>query len=167
MTYAVITFGCRVNQADAFAIEDSLRARGLTAAGPKVVEFNVRFGDPEAQVVLPRLAEPLSALLLSAAEGRLTERPAVFDPGPRVGVVLASHGYPESSRSGDVIDGLEDAAGIDGVAVFHAATRLSDGHFETAGGRVLTVVGAGAHGLIERRPLRSITTSSPGSTSRS
>ena len=115
----------------------------LSAAGPKVVEFNVRFGDPEAQVVLPRLDEPLSALLVAAASGTLPDRPARFSGTPRVGVVLASRGYPESATAGVPIDGLDRAAARPGAAVFHAATVEQDGRLLTAGGRVLTVVGEG------------------------
>jgi phosphoribosylamine--glycine ligase len=116
----------------------------LTATGPKVVEFNVRFGDPEAQVVLPRLDEDLSWLLGSAATGVLPSRPAKFRAEPHVGVVLASAGYPESARTGDVIDGIEEASSVPGALVFHAATARSDGQVVTAGGRVLTVVGRGS-----------------------
>ena len=116
----------------------------LGAAGPKVVEFNVRFGDPEAQVVLPRLDEPLSALLMAAANGTLPERPARFSAGPRVGVVLASRGYPESAEAGVPINGLDKAGVMPGAVVFHAATAEKDGRLLTAGGRVLTVVGEGA-----------------------
>ncbi|MGE0394138.1 MAG: phosphoribosylamine--glycine ligase [Vicinamibacterales bacterium] len=117
----------------------------LTPAGPKVVEFNVRFGDPEAQVVLPRLAEPLSALLAAAAAGTLPDRAARFSPEPRVGVVLASTGYPEGASAGDVIDGLDAAAAVPGAAIFHAATtRDAAGRFVTAGGRVLTATAAGS-----------------------
>jgi phosphoribosylamine--glycine ligase len=107
------------------------------------VEFNVRFGDPEAQVVLPRLDEELSWLLGSAATGVLPSRPARFRPEPHVGVVLASAGYPESGRSGDVIAGVEEAASVPGALVFHAGTAKEDGKLITAGGRVLTVVGRG------------------------
>ncbi|NOT26605.1 MAG: phosphoribosylamine--glycine ligase [Acidobacteria bacterium] len=116
----------------------------LTSAGPKVVEFNARFGDPEAQVVLPRLDEDLSWLLGSAATGVLPSRPARFRPDPHVGVVLASAGYPESARSGDVITGIDEAASVPGALVFHAGTAKEDGRLVTAGGRVLTVVGRGA-----------------------
>ena len=115
----------------------------LGAAGPKVVEFNVRFGDPEAQVVLPRLDEPLSTLLMAAARGTLPDRPARFSASPRVGVVLASRGYPERAAAGVPIDGLDRAAATPGAAVFHAATVEKDGRLLTAGGRVLTVVGEG------------------------
>jgi phosphoribosylamine---glycine ligase len=116
----------------------------LTAAGPKVIEFNVRLGDPEAQVLLPRLDEDLSALLASAAEGALPSRQARFRAEPRVGVVLASAGYPDRVENGKIIGGIEDAAGVPGALVFHAATRRSDGGLMTAGGRVLTVVGSGS-----------------------
>ena len=115
----------------------------LTASGPRVVEFNVRFGDPEAQVVLPMLDEDLSTLLWAAAASALPERPARFRPEPHVGVVLASAGYPESSEQGHVIAGLEDAARVPGALVFHAGTAKRDDHLVTAGGRVLTVVGRG------------------------
>ena len=115
----------------------------LTAAGPKVIEFNVRFGDPEAQVVLPMLDEDLSWLLAAAATGALPSRPARFRDQPHVGVVLASRGYPESSENDQPIFGLDDAAAVPDAMVFHAGTAKRDGRIVTAGGRVLTVVGRG------------------------
>ncbi len=115
----------------------------LTSSGPKVVEFNVRFGDPEAQVVLPRLDEDLSWLLGSAATGVLPSRPARFRDEPHVGVVLAAAGYPESARIGEAITGIEEASRVPGALVFHAATSRREGALVTAGGRVLTVVGHG------------------------
>lgn len=115
----------------------------LTSSGPKVVEFNVRLGDPEAQVVLPRLDEDLSWLLGSAATGVLPSRPARFRDEPHVGVVLAAAGYPESARIGQVITGIEEASRVPGALVFHAATSRREGDLVTAGGRVLTVVGHG------------------------
>ena len=115
----------------------------LTAAGPKVVEFNVRFGDPEAQVVLPRLDEDLSWLLRSAAGGELPSRPARFSEDPHVGVVLATPGYPESAEVGGPITGVAEASAVPGALVFHGGTLLRDGDLVTAGGRVLTVVGRG------------------------
>lgn len=115
----------------------------LTSAGPKVVEFNVRFGDPEAQVILPRLDEDLSALLLAAATGSLPSRPARFRAEAHVGVVLAARGYPDSYDTGVVIDGLEAAARMPDASVFHAGTAMRDGRIVTAGGRVLTVAGRG------------------------
>ena len=116
----------------------------LTADGPKVIEFNVRFGDPEAQVVLPMLDEELSLLLLAAARGELLSRPARFSSTPHVGVVLAAAGYPDAPQSGAPISGLEAAAAEPGALVFHAGTQRREGGVVTAGGRVLTVVGRGA-----------------------
>ena len=116
----------------------------LTASGPKVIEFNVRFGDPEAQVVLPMLDEDLSWLLAAAATGVLPSRPARFRAEPHVGVVLAAAGYPDAPRSGDVISGLDAAAAEPGALVFHAGTIRRDGQILTAGGRVLTIVGRAA-----------------------
>ena len=115
----------------------------LTADGPKVIEFNVRLGDPEAQVILPLIDEPLLPILQSAARGELPDRPIRLQHAPRVCVVLASAGYPESSGPGRVIAGIEAAERIPGVAVYHAGTALQDGQLVTAGGRVLTVVGRG------------------------
>ncbi len=117
----------------------------LTADGPALLECNVRMGDPEAQVVLPRLAAPLAPLLLAAADGQLPEDltrvPAIADAA--VGVVLAAAGYPAEPRRGDRIEGLEDAV-AQGALVFHAGTHLrADGAFETSGGRVLAVVATG------------------------
>jgi phosphoribosylamine--glycine ligase len=142
----------------------ALRARGidyrgvlyaglmLTPDGPKVLEFNVRFGDPEAQVVLPRLEGDLTALLAEVAAGSLTTVPR-FLPGAAVCVVLASEGYPESPRTGDEIAGLDRAGALEGTTVFHAGTAAgpaagpgsgsgvgSPGRsVVTAGGRVLGV----------------------------
>jgi phosphoribosylamine--glycine ligase len=116
----------------------------LTASGPKVIEFNVRFGDPEAQVVLPMLDEDLSWLLGAAATGALPSRPARFRNEPHVGVVLAAGGYPEQPESGKPITGLEAAAAEPGAMIFHAGTSKRDGQIVTSGGRVLTVVGRGA-----------------------
>jgi phosphoribosylamine--glycine ligase len=116
----------------------------LAAAGPKVVEFNVRFGDPEAQVVMPRLDEDLSWLLGSAATGALPSRPARFRDQPHVGVVLATAGYPDAAKTGQVITGLDKASSVPGALVFHAATTMRDRQLVTSGGRVLTVVGRGA-----------------------
>ena len=118
----------------------------LTADGPKVIEYNVRFGDPEAQVVLPLLADDAAQLFLAVANGELDEaRPPVFSGDAAVCVVLAAPGYPDSPRTGGTIEGLtatgQSVAGTDGVTVFHAGTRRHgpDGPFYTAGGRVLGV----------------------------
>jgi phosphoribosylamine--glycine ligase len=115
----------------------------LTSDGPMVVEFNVRFGDPEAQVVLPLVDEDLVATLAEAAAGRLASRPCRFKPGARVGVVLASGGYPGPFEKGKTITGLDQAAALDDVVVFHAGTASSGDRIVSAGGRVLTVVGGG------------------------
>jgi phosphoribosylamine---glycine ligase len=115
----------------------------LTASGPKVIEFNARLGDPEAQVILPLIDEPLAPLLAAAAAGALRQSSVKLGGGCLTGVVIASRGYPESSDSGHVITGIEDAEAIPGVVVYHAGTALGDGRLVTAGGRVLTVVGRG------------------------
>jgi len=116
----------------------------LTTDGPKVVEFNVRFGDPEAQVVLPMLDEDLSWLLGEAATGALPSRAARFRDEPHVGVVLAAGGYPETPETGKKITGIESALRVPGALVFHAGTAKRDGDLLTAGGRVMTVVGRGS-----------------------
>jgi phosphoribosylamine---glycine ligase len=113
----------------------------LTADGPKVIEFNVRFGDPEAQVVLPMLDEDLAWLLGEAATGALPSRPARFRREPHVGVVLAAGGYPDAPETGKAIAGIDAAGDVPGAIVFHAGTAKRDGRLVTAGGRVLTVVG--------------------------
>jgi phosphoribosylamine---glycine ligase len=114
----------------------------LSDAGAKVLEFNVRFGDPETQVVLPRLRSDLLALLLAATEpGGLAGTELEWDPRAAVCVVLASRGYPQSSSSGDPISGLD--ALPPGVEVFHAGTAERDGEVVTAGGRVLGVTALG------------------------
>ena len=116
----------------------------LTDDGLKVIEFNVRFGDPEAQVILPMLDEDLSSLLMDAASGSLPSRRARFSTNVHVGVVLAAGGYPEHVETGKVISGVDGARAVPNAAVFHAGTARENGHLVTAGGRVLTVVGSGA-----------------------
>ena len=116
----------------------------LTSDGPKVIEFNVRFGDPEAQVVLPHLTGPFGATLYAASVGRLATATLGGGRDRFVGVVLASRGYPSRPESGRVIRGLAEAATLRNVLVFHAATRRDGDELVTAGGRVLTVVGQGA-----------------------
>jgi phosphoribosylamine--glycine ligase len=116
----------------------------LTADGPKVIEFNVRMGDPETQVVLPLIDEPLLPLLVAGATGALRQTTVRLGTECFAGVVLASRGYPESSSSGQVIEGIDAAEAIPGVAVYHAGTAMRGGRLVTAGGRVLTVVGGGA-----------------------
>jgi phosphoribosylamine--glycine ligase len=116
----------------------------LTSRGVRVVEFNARFGDPETQVLLPRLQSSLGVLLQAAAEGRLASvEPPQWRDGSAVTVVVAAHGYPESPRTGDRIEGVEEAENLDGVKVVHAGTRRTDDGLVTSGGRVLAVTGFG------------------------
>ena len=115
----------------------------LTSSGPQVIEFNVRFGDPEAQVVLPLIDEPLAPLLAAAAAGALAQSHCRVSADKMVGVVLASRGYPDSSESGRPIIGVEEAGRLPDVGVCHAGTALQEGILVTAGGRVLTVTGRG------------------------
>jgi phosphoribosylamine--glycine ligase len=136
-------------------VVDLLRERGtpfhgilyaglmLTDDGPKVLEFNVRFGDPETQAVLPRLRSDLVDLLLRATQpGGLSDARLDWAPEAAVTIVLASPGYPEAPETGQEIGGLE---GIPhGVEVTHAGTALDDGRLVTAGGRVLNVTALGA-----------------------
>jgi len=128
----------------------------LTADGPRLLETNVRLGDPEAEVILPRVAVALGPLLLAAARGRLPSDLAGTIPslpGAAVGIVLAGEGYPSRSDTGHAIDGLDRAE--EPALVFHMGTRRTEAGWETAGGRVLTVVGRGpdieaARGAAER-----------------
>jgi phosphoribosylamine--glycine ligase len=138
-------------------IVDLLRRRGtpyrgvlyaglmITASGPRVLEFNCRFGDPETQAVLPRLRSDLIDLCIGARQpGGLAGTIAEFADDWAVTVVLASAGYPASSSVGDAISGLGEAASMDGVEITHAGTALSDGGLVTAGGRVLNVTALAA-----------------------
>lgn len=117
----------------------------LTSRGVRVVEFNARFGDPETQVILPRLRTPLAGLLKAAAGGGLADQaPLEWDDGAAVTVVMAAAGYPGSPRTGDPIDGIEAASALEGVQVLHAGTaRDAAGRLVTAGGRVLSVTAVG------------------------
>jgi phosphoribosylamine---glycine ligase len=116
----------------------------LTSSGPKVIEFNCRFGDPEAQVVLPRLATDLTELLWATAEGVLAGEKVAWDPRACVTVVLASGGYPGSYRRDLEITGLQEAAALRDVHVYHAGTTADpSGVVRTAGGRVLSVTALG------------------------
>jgi len=114
----------------------------LTSDGPKMVEYNVRFGDPEAQVVFPRYTGDLAALLAEAAAGELISEPQ-FDERAAVTVVLATEGYPLQPRTGDVIEGLEKADALPDVTVFRAGVARDGDQWVTAGGRVLNVTGMG------------------------
>ncbi|MDQ3236697.1 MAG: phosphoribosylamine--glycine ligase, partial [Actinomycetota bacterium] len=120
----------------------------VTESGPKALEFNCRFGDPETQALLPRLGTDLLELMVACGEEDLAGREVSWSAEKTVCVVLASEGYPESSSAGDEIVGLERIP--TGVYVYHAATEERDGKFYTAGGRVLNVVGTGTS-VIEAR----------------
>jgi phosphoribosylamine---glycine ligase len=111
----------------------------LTAGGPKVLEFNCRFGDPETQALLPRLVSNFGELLLACVEGNLSHHKVVWADEASVAVVLASAGYPGTYETGKPISGLEAAGAMEGVRVFHAGTVAREGRVQTAGGRVLTV----------------------------
>lgn len=116
----------------------------LTPEGPKVLEFNARFGDPETQVILPRLKNDLVDVMLACAEQRLDEVELSWRDEWAVAVVLTSAGYPGSYEKGKVITGVEDADALDGVTVYHAGTAVTDaGEFVTSGGRVLAVTALG------------------------
>lgn len=116
----------------------------LTPAGPKVLEFNARFGDPETQVILPRLQNDLVDVMLACAEQRLDEVELSWCDDWAVSVVLTSAGYPGSYEKGKVITGIADAEALDGVTVYHAGTREQDGQILTNGGRVIDVTALGA-----------------------
>jgi len=129
-------------------IKDGLPYRGylyfglmLTEAGPKIIEYNCRFGDPECQAVMPLVQGDIATFCLEAARGNMKPELLSFDDGWSVCLILASAGYPESSRSGDVISGIEN---VKNARVYHAGTKKNaDGQWETNGGRVLAVVAGG------------------------
>ena len=115
----------------------------VTAGGPRVLEFNVRFGDPETQPVLMRLKSDLLEVLLAVCDGALDEITLEWDPRPAVCVVMASGGYPDDYQKGKKITGLEEAGQLEDVIVFHAGTKEENGDIVTAGGRVLGVTALG------------------------
>jgi phosphoribosylamine--glycine ligase len=115
----------------------------LTPAGPKVLEFNTRFGDPETQALLTRLKGDLLEILIATCTGKLDEVDLTWDPRSACCVVMASGGYPGDYKKGLPITGIEEAEKIETVTVFHAGTALKDGRPVTAGGRVLNVVALG------------------------
>jgi phosphoribosylamine--glycine ligase len=116
----------------------------LTADGPKVLEYNCRFGDPETQVLLPRLATGPASLFAACADGDLGEARAEWRGDAAVTVVMASGGYPGSYATGVPVEGIDDADALEGVTVFHAGTaRDADGRLVTAGGRVVAVTATG------------------------
>ena len=116
----------------------------LTPAGPKVLEFNARFGDPETQVILPRLKNDLVEVMLACAEQRLDEVELSWRDDWAVSVVLTSAGYPGAYEKGKVITGIEDAEAMENVTVYHAGTRAENGQILTNGGRVINVTALGA-----------------------
>lgn len=116
----------------------------LTQEGPKVVEYNCRFGDPECQVIIPRLQSDVLQHMYQSTQGSLGEELIAFDDQFRTTVVLVSGGYPGSYKKGQVIRGLQDAASMDGIQVFQAGTKEENGELMTAGGRVINVVAEGS-----------------------
>jgi phosphoribosylamine--glycine ligase len=131
--------------------EENMEYKGILYAGilvsegkPYLLEYNCRFGDPETQVVLPRLEDDLVPLLLECIDGNLTGQKLKWDKDKCICVVAASEGYPESSSRGDVIEGLDHYRGSDDIIVFHAGTKIENGNIVTNGGRVLGVVSKAA-----------------------
>jgi phosphoribosylamine---glycine ligase len=115
----------------------------FTAKGPKLIEVNARFGDPETQVLLPRLQSDFGELLYACASGELSSQRIAWTGEACASVVVASDGYPESYETGQTIEGIEEAEALDGVMVFHAGTSLRDGRLIATGGRVLNVSALG------------------------
>ena len=115
----------------------------MTASGPKLLEYNTRFGDPETQVILPRLKTDLLEVLIDMAEHRLASRNLEWTSEPAASVVLVAAGYPGKVVNGKRILGLQEASRLDGVKIYHAGTRMEDGHVVTAGGRILNVTARG------------------------
>jgi phosphoribosylamine---glycine ligase len=116
----------------------------ITDEGPKLLEFNVRFGDPECQALVIRLMSDLGQLLQGAADGMLSHMDLRWYSDPAISVVMAARGYPGAYESGSDIRGLDEAAGVEGVTIFHAGTRIEHGRVQAAGGRVLNVSASGA-----------------------
>lgn len=115
----------------------------MTSGGPRVLEFNVRFGDPETQPILMRLQSDLLDVFLAVCDGRLDQIRLQWDPRPAVCVVMASGGYPDAYEKGKIISGIAQAESLADVVVFHAGTKQQDGHVVTSGGRVLGVTALG------------------------
>jgi phosphoribosylamine--glycine ligase len=116
----------------------------LTPDGPKLLEYNARFGDPETQVILSRLETSLLDILVDIVEHRLASRPLQWRSDAAATVVLVARGYPGKVENGKEISGLDEAKRIQGVKVYHAGTRLENGKLYTTGGRVLNVTARGA-----------------------
>jgi phosphoribosylamine--glycine ligase len=145
------TIWSRIVRATVRAMEaEGVRYRGLlyaglmlTDEGPKVLEYNCRFGDPETQAILPRMRSDLGELVLACVEGNVGNYKALWTEEACVTVVAASAGYPGDYRTGAVIDGLRDAERVVGAQIFHAGTTERDGRVMTDGGRVLAASGLG------------------------
>jgi phosphoribosylamine--glycine ligase len=116
----------------------------LTKDGPKLIEFNARFGDPETQVMLPRLEEDLLPLLMACAKGNLRSEPVRLSPRTALTVVYAAKGYPENPQKGSIIRNVEKAERMEHVIVFHAGTKRVGADLVASGGRVLNVTGLGS-----------------------
>jgi phosphoribosylamine---glycine ligase len=132
-------------------VQEGVTFRGLlypgliiTSEGPQVLEFNCRFGDPETQVLLPRMKSDLLPLLEATIDGKIEQCTIQWDTRPAVTVVLASGGYPDKYETGKSISGLEQAAKLEDVQIFHAGTKRNGSEVETAGGRVLAVTALGS-----------------------
>jgi len=117
----------------------------MTDSGPRVLEFNARFGDPECQVIMPRMRSDIVPILQQAAEGQIKDTKIEWAKEPAVCVVLASKGYPDNPETGQAVQGLESLKGLPDVFVYHAATALRDGEVVTVGGRVLGITALGAN----------------------
>ena len=115
----------------------------IDAAGPKLIEYNIRFGDPECQVLMLRLTSDLVPALLAACDGVLKNFDLRWSAEAALTVVMAADGYPGEYRKGSVIGGLDEATAVEGVEIFHAGTALRDGEVVAAGGRVLNVCAVG------------------------
>jgi phosphoribosylamine--glycine ligase len=115
----------------------------LTAEGPKLIEYNVRFGDPECQVLMLRLMSDLLPALLASRDGMLKALDLRWYPASALTVVMAARGYPGAYAKGSMIEGLDDAAAVEGVEIFHAGTKAEGGHLVANGGRVLNVAALG------------------------
>jgi phosphoribosylamine--glycine ligase len=117
----------------------------ISADGARVLEFNCRFGDPETQTILPRMKSDLLPLLEATIEGKIDACTIEWDQRPAITVVLASGGYPGKYETGKNISGLDQAAGLDGVQIFHAGTKRIKSELVTSGGRVLAVTALGSN----------------------
>ena len=139
----------------------------ITPNGPKVIEYNARFGDPEAQVVLPRLKTDLVDICEAVIDEKLSDLDIEWDNGAAACVVMASGGYPVSYKKGIEMFGLNDNGGVDGAIVYHAGTKYENGKFYTNGGRVLGVTATAdtldealekAYAAVEKFPLKALIT---------